>query len=212
VPFNDINVLIIFSFSERKMIKKEKHNMVDVVLEDYTQSILDGDFPDPPTGIQSEIGMEQGLDPLELTVTILKRRPDIRKAVLEVLEDLIIPWEGDEEEPDDFIDNQLLIAIKLDPMVHATITECVLELGDCCDEEGEEMYYPSIFDTDDAQEIFRQIEAGGYREDKQHVPAKYAHLDDKDIELIFTHPDARKILSKMPKEAITKDLVKRLCS
>lgn len=182
---------------------------MSMVLEDYTQAILNGEYmiPDVDGNLEDDLNGD-----INITASLLRRRPDIRQAVLEVLADLIIPWEGDDEEPIDFIDNQILIALKMDPFVEATIMECLLEMTDCRDAEGEEVYYPSIFDTDNVDEIHEQLEIGGYREDKQPIPAKYSHLDEEYIEMIYTHPVARKILSTMPSEAITKEIVKQLCS
>jgi hypothetical protein len=185
--------------------------MMDSML-DYTQAILDGEFDTISVNTNNNEECEIELDPLELTVNILRRRPDIRDVILQTLQEFIVPWGSDEEEPEDYVDKQLLNAIKLDPFIHATITECLLGLADCRDEEGEEVYYPSIFDTDDAQEICSQLEVGGFREGKDPIPAKYSHLDAETLDLIYTHPDARQVLSRLPAEAITKEIVKRLCS
>lgn len=165
---------------------------------------------------------DQNTDPINdpfagattVTANMLKKRPDICKALMEPLKDMIIPWEDEElEEPDDFMEQQVANAVNLDPFIQTTVFECLNGLGDVTEHEGDEMYFPSILEErfNTVKEITKQHSLGGFREDHDSVPAKYAHLSPKYQDMIYTHPDARKILSTLPTEAITEDFVDQLC-
>jgi hypothetical protein len=152
-------------------------------------------------------------DATKITIEMLRKRPDIRKAILEVLNDMLVPWEDDEEdEPDDFIDQQLVSAMNLDPFIQTSVFECLNGLGDVTEDEGEEMFFQSIFNYDSVEEITTHMKhGGGFREDYEGVPAKYVHLSDHHQNMIYTNPEARKFLSKMESELITEEFVEQLC-
>jgi hypothetical protein len=181
---------------------------------DYTDMLIagggvDGTFPLPPE--DTEI-----TDPFEgstrITLNMLKKRPDILKALEEPLADMIIPWEDEEEEePEDWITNQLVNAVNLEPFIQTTIFECLNGMGDVSELEGDEMYFPSVFSMESATELERQTELGGFSEDHEGVPAKYVHLSQKHQDMIYTHPEARIFLSSMPMDSITEEFVEQLC-
>lgn len=149
-----------------------------------------------------------------VTASMLCKRPDICKALMEPLKDMIIPWEDEEvEEPHDFLEQQLANAVNLDPFIQTMVFECLNGLGDVTEQEGDEMYFPSILEDrfTTVSEITKQATLGGFREDHDPVPAKYAHLSTRHQNMIYTHPDARKVLSLLPTEAITEAFVEQLC-
>lgn len=179
----------------------------DVGMEDYTSEMLSGklDWLDPP---------DEDLDVPEIKITseMLRKQPELRKVLYESLGEMILPWPGPDEEPDDYQDQQLLVILNLDPFVKATVTECLLQMADCSDIEGEQMYRPSIFDTDIRETLLEHMNQGGFREDHAPVPAIYDHLDQKYIDMIYSTPEARKILSRLSKDIITPEFVEQLCS
>jgi hypothetical protein len=149
----------------------------------------------------------------KITLDMLRRRPDITKALTEGMKDLLIEWSNeDEEEPEDFNEKQIVTAINLDPFIGTTVFECLMGMSDLVSEEGDEMYLPSIFDTDNFSEIKETMDNGGFREDKDPIPAKYCHLSSKYQDMIYTNPNVRKIVSNLPATAITETLVESLCS
>lgn len=177
-------------------------------MEDYTHQILDGKFTPPAKDLDLDESDPSGTDPL-VTVEMLRKRPDISEAIREPLEDMLIPWMNDEvKEPNDYINKQLVSLINLDPFIRATVMECLIEYADCTDREGEEMYRPSIFDTD----VLSELAGHEFRENHSIGPAKYDHLDVKYQNMIYNNPEARKIISRMSQETITPELVTQLCS
>ena len=178
---------------------------------DYTDQVMANNEEFPIAPADNEI-----TDPFEeatrITADMLRKRPDILKAIEEPLSDMIIPWENEEEdEPDDWIINQLVTAINLEPFIQTTIFECLNGLGDVTEMEGEEMYFPSVFSMDNADEIEHQAKMGGFSEDHEGVPAKYIHLSQRHQDMIYTHPQARKFLSSMNVDNITEEFVEQLC-
>lgn len=180
-------------------------------MDDLTQSVLDGTFqPDPDTlTYNNDEASMCGFNP-KITLVMLNRRPDIKRAIMGELEDLFLQWDDvkteDKPEPVDFYDNQLLNALNTDPHVQAMVLESLLELDDCADREGEAVYRPSILDTD-------TIEPGvQYREDYDEVPAKYAHLSNASLDLIYSDPQVRVLISNMTADKITDALIKKLSS
>lgn len=179
-----------------------------MVMEDYTSEVLSGDLM-----IMDNMADNPADAPeIQVTIEMLRKRPALRKVLHDSLADMILPWPGHEEEPDDYQDQQLLVLLKLDPFVNATVMECLLQLADCSDAEGEQMYRPSIFDTDVREVLLKHMENGGFREDHEPVPAIYDHLDKKHIDMIYATPEARQILSKLPKSVITPEFVESMCS
>jgi hypothetical protein len=177
-------------------------------MNDYTVDVLAGRCETYNTCTDDSV-----LPETSITIDMLRKRPDIRSAICGPLEEFIIPWTNEEqEEPDDYIDNQLIALLKLHPFIETTIMECLLELTDCIDAEGEEMYRPSLFDVDNIDDIHKHTIHGGFREDRDHIPAKYDHLSSGYLDLIYSHPETRTILSKLPSEAITPELIDQLCS
>lgn len=179
-----------------------------MVMEDYTSDVLSGDL----TVARDVANLDHDAPEMQITAEMLRRRPELRKVLHESLGDMILPWPGTDEEPEDYQDQQLLTILKLDPFVQATVMECLLQMADCSDAEGEQMYRPSIFDTDVRDVLLKHMECGGFREDHEPVPAIYDHLDKKHIDMIYSTPEARKILSRLPKEVITPEFVESMCS
>lgn len=182
---------------------------------DYTDSLMGQQDPD----MFPEIGDTESIsDPFANATTVtsdmIRKRPDIKKVLLEPLKDMIIPWPEDEEEPepDDYIDKQLANAVNLDPHIQTSIFEAINGLGDVIDDEGDEMYFPSIFNMDVVEDIIKQAERGGFREDYDMVPAKYTHLSEKHQNMIYCNPEARKVLAKMSADDITEQFVEQMCS
>lgn len=183
-------------------------------MNDYTDILLSKDSS--MLGLLPEPDDDQTIiDPFDgstkITVEMLRKRPDILKALQEPLHDVILPWEGDEEEPDDWVSQQIINAINLDPFIQTTVFECLTGMADIQDLEGDEMYFPSIFNMDTVSEIEQQQRRGGFREDYEGVPAKYVHLSHRHQEMIYTNPIARKFLSNIPASSITEEFVEQLC-
>ena len=179
---------------------------------DYTDELMvnSQDFGELPKDMVEHSPFEHVT---KITLDMLKRRPDITAALTEGLKDLLIPWENeDEEQPDDFVEKQIVTAINLDPFIGTTVFECLTGMSDLISEEGDEMYMPSIFDTDNLKELRSIMSNGGFREDVESIPAKYSHLSSRHQDMIYTNPNVRKVVSKLPATAITETLVERLCS
>ncbi len=180
-------------------------------MDDLTQEVLDGTFqPDPDTLLYMMDDRSQRAFNPTVTIVMLNRRPDIKKAIMEELEDLLLPWDAikteDKPEPDDFQDNQLLNALNSDPQVQAMVLESLLELDDCAEREGEAVYRPSILDTDTIDSTVK------YREECDEVPAKYAHLTEESLDLIYSDPQVRVLISGMSADQITDGLIHKLAS
>jgi hypothetical protein len=176
---------------------------------DYTEMLNIDPGAFPPVEQDTEC-----VDPFDrstrVTADMLRKRPDILNALLEPLKDMLLPWENEEEdEPDDWIINQIINALNLDPFIQTTVFECLNGMADIGDLEGEEMYFPSIFSMDTVTEIEQQQNRGGFREDHDGVPAKYTHLSSKHQDMIFSNPEARKFLA--PLSNITDEFVEQLC-
>lgn len=182
-------------------------------MNDYTDIVCG-----PDTEEWINIGDNHGAekDPFSyatsVTVEMIRKRPDIRQSLLEPLKDILLPWEDeDEDEPDDYLDQQLVNAINLDPFIQTTVFECLNGIGDITEQEGNEMYFPSIFQMDSVEEIMKQEQRGGFQEDNEGIPAKYVHLSPQHQDMIYTHPETRKFLSNLPIESITEEFVEQLC-
>jgi hypothetical protein len=156
----------------------------------------------------------------QITGDMLNAAPEIKEALLNELDEYLIKWRdlhaltGDEEDlPEDpnFTDEQLLNAINCDPFVQSSVYECITGVSDTMENEGVPNYYPSIFDSDNADTLLGYA-ATGLREDQLYddLPAKYAHLDRESLELIYLYPACRKILSKTS-STITAEMVRSLC-
>jgi len=191
-------------------------------MEDITESVLLGGYAFPE---EEPILDEPDTAAPAITASMLNSRPDIRDVLVQELDEYLVKWadlnsvlpddEGDEDgdEPEigrTFTDEQLLNAINSDPYVQGTVFECLNRIADLTDQEGASQYFPSIFDTDDAS-VLRDYLATGIREDQiiEDLPAKYAHLDSETINLIYSHPQCRQVLAKMP-GIPTKELVHAL--
>ena len=189
-----------------KMSSPEMH------MVDYTEELMKNsdDFGQLPNDMSEHSPFE---NVTKITLEMLKRRPDITKALMEGLKDLLIPWDNeDEKEPEDFVEKQIVTAINLDPFIGTTVFECLTGMSDVASDEGDEMYLPSIFDTDNIRELKEAMDLVGFREDNEPLPAKYYHLSNKHKDIIYTNPNVRKVVSKLPASAITETLVERLCS
>lgn len=177
---------------------------------DYTEMLnTDPDaFPQPDNNNEITDSFDGST---RVTIEMLRKRPDILKALQEPLKDILLPWEDEEDEPDDWISKQIINAINLDPFIQTMVFECLNGMADIQDLEGEEMYFPSIFGMDTVIEIEQQQTRGGFREDHDGIPAKYTHLSPKHQDMIYTNPEARKFLAMMPVSSITEDFVEQLC-
>lgn len=174
-------------------------------MEDYTDYLLSGQCVAPDNE-----ELEQEADVVGLiTLSMLRKRPDIRSAIIDAVGELL-PATSTESDPE-VLNEQIIRLIKSDPFVEGTIYECIIGATDMLDDEGEEMYIPSIFATDDAQELISQADDIGFREDYDPIPAKYFHLSPENLDRIYKHPEARKMLSKLPADVITDDFVESLC-
>jgi hypothetical protein len=202
---------------------------------DITSEILNGSFvPEmfecdpyeaPPAG--------------QVTIGMLRRHPKIRSMLAEELAEFLIrkrrkddeeeeievdedqegeEKEGEEKEDEEYnklleelTDEQLVNMVNSDPNTQATLIEVLLGTTDIEDEEGEPLYRPSIFDSNDADELIAMEKAfGGFREFKEELPAKYDHLDSETLDMIYAYPECRKFLAKMPQK-ITPKMVRDLC-
>jgi hypothetical protein len=149
---------------------------------------------------------------MNITVAMLNRRPEIKRVLLDQLSEFIVEWdnlqsatgtdtemteEEKREKVESFTDEQLVNALNSDPFVQGAVIECLTELSDCIDNEGEPNYTPSIFDTDDVNQL-KEHAAYGLREDgdNEFIPAKYSDLSEECVSLIYGNPDCRKLVSK----------------
>lgn len=194
------------------MFRKDNKMASKPVMIDYTEELLTNStiFQE---GFTQDMHRDQFDKSTCVTIDMLRKRPDIVEALMEPLKDVMIPWEDESlEEPDDYLINQLIIAVNLDPFIQTTVFECLMGITDVSEAEGDIMYRPSIFDTDDFNELQTYIGKGGFREDHEPVPAKYDHLSEEHQDMIYINPKARKMLSGMPPSEITDELVNMLCS
>ena len=178
-------------------------------LADYTEDILGGSFAPDPDTVKYSGGPPEGLSMMNITMAQLNRRKDIKKVLMSELEEAFVTWkevcpDGKRKEPKDFKDQQLLNAINSDPHLQATIMECLVEMTDCMDREGEPVYRPSAIDE---EHLVPGVE---YREDHDEIPAKYSGLSEAALDKLYSNPTARIMVSRMPAERITDELVDRL--
>lgn len=111
----------------------------------------------------------------------------------------------------DLTDEQIANIVNSDPNTQASLIEVLLNTNDIDDEEGEPLYRPSIFDSNDVDELIQmEIDFGGFREFKEEIPGKYDHLDEKTLDMIYAYPECRKYLAKM-EQKITPKMVLDLC-
>ena len=190
-------------------------------MEDLTDILLqnDGSF----LALEEAPDVSADTAVIKVTAQMLQRRPDIKQVLLDQLADFIIEWDNlqsvteekeelTEEEKREvvqkFTDEQLINALNSDPFVQGAVIECLTELTDCIDNEGEPNYTPSIFDTDDAAVLSDYIKYG-LREDgdNEFIPAKYADLSQESLDVIYSNPECRKITSKF-KGPLTDRVVK----
>ena len=153
-----------------------------------------------------------------ITLNMLNSRPDIKSVLLDTLDEFLVKWTdvhavtGSDcpKEVETFTDEQILNAVNSDPYVQGTVYECLNDLSDTVSAEGVSNYYPSVFDSDNVQTLAAFM-AAGLRENQtiEDLPAKYAHLDAETIDLIYSHPQCRKILAKAT--GITAEMVRALC-
>jgi len=154
----------------------------------------------------------------DITVKMLRRRKDIREALVMGLREAFPErfggsssssgeGEEDEEEPD-IPDETIVEMMNMDPDVKATLLEILLELTDCVEEEGETSYYPSIRDYSCVEDILLIDKATGFMESREALPYKYEHLLSETISLIYSNPQILPLLSKMKKEQITDGMVR----
>jgi hypothetical protein len=178
-------------------------------MEDLTDTILNGGFDaieDRPDEAIFECG---GL----ITIDMLNRRPEIKAAILEGLEEYLVEYKdalavtGDSMDcstavAEAFTDEQLINALNSDPYIQASFYECLNHLSDCQDNEGPMIYYPSILTMDNMEEL---DQVSRFREDQaiEDLPAKYAHLDDASIAQIYSNPELRQVVCGMPEKNIT---------
>ena len=156
----------------------------------------------------------------DITVKMLRRRKDIREALVLGLREAFPERFGfkedkdkdededeDREEPEDIPDEVIVEMMNMDPDVKATLLEILLELTDCVEQEGETTYYPSIADYSCAEDILQIEQVTGFRESREALPYKYEHLKTETITLIYSNPQILPLISRMKKEQITDALV-----
>lgn len=182
-------------------------------MHDYTDIINEFDKELLVRETDNDEEQDQFSNVTHITLEMLRKKPNIKNAMYEPLKHLFIEWEGDEEDkPEDFEEQQLLNIINLDPFIQTTVFECLNGIGDVTEQEGTEMYLPSIFDSDLFQELQLYEQLGGFREDHEGIPAKYFNLSNNNLDKIYKHPEARKILATLPNSSITDNFVEHLCS
>jgi hypothetical protein len=174
--------------------------------------ILDLKEPEEP---QPEETQPWGWDitDTDITVKMLRRRQDIRQALILGLREAFPErfggeGEDDDEAEEDIPDETIVEMMNMDPDVKATLLEILLELTDCAEEEGETTYYPSIQEYTDAGEILQIEKITGFRESREALPYKYEHLSTETISLIYSNPHILPIISRMKKEQITDKFVR----
>ena len=192
-------------------------------LIDYTADLITNSSKYTPFSPDTP-DITSGIDAPVITASMLNSRPEIKTVLLDALDEFIVKWadlqavtggetSGEVVEGVEgvFTDDQILNAINSDAYVQGTVFECLNELTDTIEGEGVANYYPSIFDSDNWNTLSQYLKTG-VREDQaiEDLPAKYAHLDADTVDLIYTHPQCRKILGQT-EAAITPELVRELC-
>ncbi len=171
---------------------------------------------------QQDQGPEWDVTDIDINVKMLRRRKDIREALVLGLREAFperfgapVSSSDDEEqtaqtvqEDVDIPDETIVELINMDPDVKATILEILLELTDCAEAEGETTYYPSIHDYNCVEDILEIERATGFRESREALPHKYEHLTTETISLIYSNPHILPLISKMKKEQITDAFVR----
>ena len=171
-------------------------------MEDYTMNVLAGELKLPVIPADC---MAEHLD-TEVTMEVLRRNPRILETLRESFTEEI-PEELTQEQKDEC----LLKILNLDPFTKGTLLECLHGMSDCIDDEGEPMYRPSAFDTDDASEILEHMNVIGLREDYEEVPAKWEHLSPKHKKMLWDNMTARRVIARMSAEHISDKIVEALC-
>lgn len=196
-------------------LKWTKCIMSDIIqIQDLTESVLSGAFQPDPASLQgsSELARPSRYEfnPV-VTKAMLDRRPKLKAALAEELQGLSMKWEtavmdgAPSEEPEGFADEQLLNTINVDPYVQALVIEGLVELDDCAENEGEPTYRPSIFDTNVLDPNVQ------YREScDDSVASKYEHLSTESIDMIYSDPQVRALVSRMKQGQITDSLIHHL--
>lgn len=169
------------------------------VMSDCTEEILNtpGDFDSFHCMEEETYEVED----LLITTDMINRKPYLKKAVLEAL--------GQKES--EVKDEDLTDLLNYDPTVRTTLAELFCDVAQCEHNEGEPTYYPSIVDYDSLHEIQEILEVSGFREDKidAELPHKYAHLSKESVELIYSNPNLRIIVSRM-KGRLTDELIQSM--
>jgi hypothetical protein len=208
-------------------------------MEDITNAIIEGLYTPSPDLIFDNSQYE-GPTSGQVTVGMLRRHPKIREMLAHELAEFLIrkrkeeekeeekeegkeereATEEEKEEEEDpeydellkhLTDEQLVNMVNSDPITQATLIEVLLGTTDIEDEEGEPIYRPSIFNSNDVDELTEMERVfGGFREFKEEVPGKYDHLDEATLNMIYAYPECRKYLAKMSQK-ITPKMVRDLC-
>jgi hypothetical protein len=176
-------------------------------MEDCTKEIMSLDFCVSEEASQEstfELGLELDGDP-QVTLSMLRRRKDIKEALVLGFKEAFPERFGEEDE---ISDESILDLVNSDPEVKTSLIEILLELTDCHDQEGETSYYPSITEFSTSEEILMFDKIIGFRESKEVLPYKYEHLSNETISLIYNNPQILPIISKMKKEQITDKFIK----
>lgn len=171
-------------------------------MQDYTQDVMDGKLEAALSSWEKQEAEAAVTYDHDITAADLRRRPDIKKAIMG----------GFDLKEDELDEGKLLELINQDPYTRTLLVECLYEFTDALEAEGEPMYRPSILDSTHVDDIVEAMTVIGCREDHGEVPAKYDHLSERHQDMIYQHPDARKILSRMPQGSITESIVERMCS
>ena len=191
-------------------------------MEDLTEDLLlhgeQFDYTeDPPDNLTVECP--------SITVEMLNRNPSIKAEIFETLKEYLVNYAdahavtGDtitakKETVEAFTDEQLVNALNSDPYIQGTIFECLNHVTDCLDSEGPAIYYPSILNMDNLQDL---TQVSCFREEQviDDLPAKYAHLDQIFIERIYGCPELRQVVAEMDAGDITPAFIigyKNTCS
>ena len=182
---------------------------LSMVMEDCTEAIIASGVPEiyETTETVDEDVLPWGWDLTEadITVDMLRRRHDIREALISgLIEAFPDTFEEDADIPDEII----IEMMNIDPEVKTHLIEILLELTDCHDAEGDTSYYPSISEFSSVEDIISINRLIGFRESREAIPYKYEHLTTESISLIYSNPKIFPIISKMKKENITDALIR----
>lgn len=146
----------------------------------------------------------------EITLEMLNRVPKFKEFLFEQmaseLEDLLIPWDPEytDMDEDEFYEMQIMGGINTDVQIQSMVLEALTNPDDCAEYEGEPVYRPSIMDTTYVDPNVQ------YREDYEEVPAKYDHLSQASLDRIYSDPQLRVVISKMPAKQINDTLIARM--